>query len=193
MSAQIIPWYRARPSGWRTGASCAHASETPAVLGASPWQNAPTSCGWSKTGRAEVEATEVMRRGTALEPAARHAYEIETGNVMQPLVLQEGHYSASLDGMTLGGDPILEIKAPYKGQASSLWQAVEGGEVPLHHRLQVQHQLMVSGAAWPHLWVFDGQRGLLRRSCPAGPTSRRSGRAGSLRAVPGYGHPATAG
>jgi predicted phage-related endonuclease len=28
--------------------------------------------------------------------------------------------------------------------------------------MQVQHQLMVSGAAAAHLWVFDGQRGMLR-------------------------------
>ena len=56
-----------------------------------------------------------MRNGTALEPLARHAYEVETGNVMQPLVLQDGLYSASLDGMTLEGDLIVEIKCPYKG------------------------------------------------------------------------------
>ena len=35
-------------------------------------------------------------------------------------------------------------------------------EVPkLAVRVQVQHQLMVSGAAQAHLWVFDGQQGLL--------------------------------
>jgi hypothetical protein len=31
---------------------------------------------------------------------------------MQPLVLQEGLYSSSLDGMTLAGDLIVEIKVP---------------------------------------------------------------------------------
>lgn len=165
MSAQIIPLVQGSAEWLAHRRQLRNASETPAVLGASPWQT-PYQLWLVKTGRAEVEATEVMRRGTALEPAARHAYEIETGNVMQPLVLQEGHYSASLDGMTLGGDLILEIKAPYKGQASSLWQAVEGGEVPLHYRLQVQHQLMVSGAGMGHLWVFDGQRGLLREIAP---------------------------
>lgn len=41
-----------------------------------------------------------MRRGTALEPKARQAYEEHTGLVMQPLVLQDGLYSASLDGMS---------------------------------------------------------------------------------------------
>ena len=70
-----------------------------------------------KTGRAEPTVNAAMRNGTALEPLARHAYEVETGNVMQPLVLQDGLYSASLDGMTLEGDLIVEIKVPYKGQA----------------------------------------------------------------------------
>ena len=31
----------------------------------------------------------------------------------------------------------------------------------MHYRIQVQHQLMASGAQTAHLWVFDGTRGLL--------------------------------
>lgn len=137
-----------------------NASETPAVLGISPWVT-PYQLWLLKTGRAEPTINAAMRNGTALEPLARHAYEVETGNVMQPLVLQDGLYSASLDGMTLEGDLIVEIKVPYKRQASALWQAVEAGEVPGHYLAQIQHQLMVSGAAGAHLWVFDGERGLL--------------------------------
>jgi hypothetical protein len=34
---------------------------------------------------------------------------------MQPLVMVDGDYSASLDGITLAGDTIVEIKCPYKG------------------------------------------------------------------------------
>jgi predicted phage-related endonuclease len=34
--------------------------------------------------------------------------------------------------------------------------------VPEHYAVQVQHQLMVSGAAKAHLWVFDGAVGILR-------------------------------
>ena len=41
--------------------------------------------------------------------------------------------------------------------------SVVEGEVPEHYRVQVQHQLMVSGAQTAHLWVFDGERGLLHR------------------------------
>jgi predicted phage-related endonuclease len=96
-----------------------------------------------------------------MEPAARAAYEAQTGHIMQPLVLQDGRYSASLDGMDFDGQLILEVKCPYKSQASALWNDAVVGVVPAQYRLQVQHQLMVSGAASAHLWVFDGKQGLL--------------------------------
>ncbi len=161
MSAQIIQLVQGSEAWLAHRRTLRNASETPAVLGISPWTT-PYQLWLLKTGRAEPEANEAMRRGTALEPGARAAYEAQTGLVMQPLVLQDGPYAASLDGMTLDGDLIVEIKCPYKGQASTLWQSVEGGEVPAHYLTQIQHQLMVSGAAQAHLWVFDGRQGLLR-------------------------------
>jgi putative phage-type endonuclease len=137
-----------------------NASETAAVLGESPWMTRYQL--WLlKTGRSITKVTAAMQHGTDLEPAARTAYEAHTRQVMQPLVLQDGRYSASLDGMNLEGDLIVEIKCPYKGQASVLWQDAAVGRVPEHYRLQAQHQLMVSGAAQAHFWVFDGQHGLL--------------------------------
>ena len=137
-----------------------NASETPAVLGLSPWQT-PYGLWLLRTGRKVQDVTPAMRHGSKLEPAARAAYERLTGSVMEPLVLTEGDYSASLDGITLEGDRILEIKCPFKGRASELWKAVEAGEVPVHYWMQVQHQLMVAGAALAHLYIFDGTEGLL--------------------------------
>jgi predicted phage-related endonuclease len=107
-----------------------------------------------------------MARGTALEPQARTAYEALTGNIMQPLVLVEGDYSASLDGLTFEGDLLVEIKCPYKGQGSSLWQQVAAGEIPAHYRWQLEHQFMVSKASKGHLYVFDGAEGLLLEVTP---------------------------
>ena len=137
-----------------------NASETPAVLGVSPWQT-PYQLWLLKTGRAETKVTIPMQRGTELEPSARTAYELQTGNIMEPLVLVDGDYSASLDGITLAGDLILEIKCPYIGQRSELWQSVVAGEVPEYYGWQIEHQLMVSGASCCHLWVFDGSHGIL--------------------------------
>ena len=97
-----------------------NASETAAVLGVSPWST-PYQLWLLKTGRRQQTVTPAMQHGTNLESAARAAYEEQTGTIMQPLVLQDGAYSASLDGMTLEGDLIVEIKCPVRGQDSALW------------------------------------------------------------------------
>lgn len=137
-----------------------NASETAIVLGVSPFTT-PYQLWQLRTGRTQPQTTAPMAHGTKMEPIARAAYEQLTGHVMQPLVLVEGEYSASLDGITLDNQLILEIKCPYKGQASELWQAAEAGEIPEHYRWQVQHQLMVSGADQAHLYVYDGTDGIL--------------------------------
>jgi putative phage-type endonuclease len=138
-----------------------NASESPAVMGLSPWMT-PYQLWQLKTGKTQpTEATAPMKHGTEMEPTARAVYESKTGIVMQPLVMTSGEYSASLDGITLSGDLIVEIKCPYKGKASELWQSVEVGEIPEMYNVQIQHQLMVSGAVKAHLWVFDGTDGLL--------------------------------
>jgi len=142
-----------------------NASETPVVMGVSPWLT-PYQLWQQKLGLAKQEITAPMLRGTELEPAARAAYEARTGLVMQPLVLVEGDYSASLDGLTLAGDRVLEIKCPYRGRESELWHAAAAGTLPEHYRWQVQHQLMVTGADVADVFVFDGTDGLLVQVVP---------------------------
>lgn len=137
-----------------------NASETPAVLGISPWVT-PYQLWLIKTGRSTQVVTPAMAHGTSTEPQARAAYEAETGNIMNPLVMQDGAYSASLDGITLAGDLIVEIKCPFRGHLSALWKEVRDGMVPSYYAAQIQHQLMVSGAESAHLWVFVGDEGLL--------------------------------
>lgn len=158
--ATIVQLQQGSPEWLAYRLSRRNASESAAVLGLSPWTT-PYQLWLLKTGRAESKVTQAMQRGTDLEPAARAAYEDQTGLVMQPLVLEAGGYSASLDGMTLDGDLVLEIKCPLRGTRSDLWQDVLGGQVPEHYLAQVQHQLMVTGAALAHLWIFDGTRGIL--------------------------------
>ena len=114
-----------------------------------------------KLGLIEPEITPAMLHGTQLEPQARAAYEVLTGHVMQPLVLVDGEYSASLDGITLGGERVLEIKCPFKGRDSTLWKSAAEGRVPEHYGYQIQHQMMVAGAEVADFYVFDGTEGLL--------------------------------
>ena len=96
----------------------------------------------------------------------RAAYEEQTGLVMQPLLLDGGVYSANLDGMTLEGHLIVEIKCPMRGTRSDLWQDVAAGQVPEHYMIRVQHQLMVCGADRAHLWIFNGDIGILHEIVP---------------------------
>src|SRR5438034_6127340 len=119
-----------------------------------------------RLGLTEPVVTPTMLRGTELEPAARAAYEARTGLVMQPLVLVDGEYSASLDGLTLGGERIVEIKCPVKGRDSTLWKTVEAGRLPEHYQWQVQHQLMVTKADVADVFVFDGTEGIQLEVAP---------------------------
>lgn len=142
-----------------------NASETPAVLGVSPWVT-PYKLWLERTGRATPQVTPAMLHGTRLEPVAREAYEALTGHVMEPLVLVEGDYSASLDGITMDGSLILEIKCPFKGRDSEVWKQAEAGILPEQYLWQVEHQLFVSGAALAHVYVFDGREGILLEQSP---------------------------
>lgn len=136
-----------------------NASETPAIMGTSPWMT-PHELWLVKTGRKVIAVTALMQHGTNLEPAARAAFEEASGIIMQPQVVVDGNYSASLDGITLNGHTLLEIKCPYQGKTSEPWQMVKSGAIPEHYRLQVQHQLMVSKAKLANLWIYDGSQGI---------------------------------
>jgi len=142
-----------------------NASETPAVLGICPFRT-PYQLWQLKLGLIEQEVTPAMRRGSELEPLARAAYERQTGRVMQPLLVVDGEYSASLDGMTLGGERIVEIKCPVKGRESTLWKEVDEGRLPEFYQAQVQHQLMVTKADVADVFVFDGATGILLEVAP---------------------------
>ena len=142
-----------------------NASETAVVLGLSPWQT-PYQLWQVKLGLLELAVTPAMRHGSELKPVARAAYERQTGRVMQPLVVVDGEYSASLDGLTLGGGRLLEVKCPVKGRESTLWKTVEAGGLPEHYQLQVQHQLFVTKADVADVYVFDGTDGVLLEIAP---------------------------
>ena len=164
MSA-IVKLVQGSPDWHAHRATYRNAGETPAVLGVSPWVT-PYGLWLQRSGRAQPEVNRAMLKGTQLEPLAREAYEKLTGHVMQPLVLVEGEYSASLDGITLDGGLVLELKCPFKGRESELWKSVSAGVIPEHYKWQVQHQLMVAGADLAHLYVFDGNEGVLLEHRP---------------------------
>lgn len=157
--ATIVKLVQGSPDWHAHRAKYRNASETPAVLGVSPYTT-PFQLWQQRTGRVTVETTAAMAHGTATEPEARAMYEVLTGHVMQPLVLVDGDYSASLDGITLDGDLILEVKCP-ASKDSALLKDARAGRITEYVRWQVAHQMMVAGAAMAHVYVFDGKLGHL--------------------------------
>lgn len=155
MSAEVVVLEQGSEAWHAHRQQYRNASETPAVMGLSPFVT-PYQLWTYKTGRAVCQQNYAMQRGTLLEPKARDVYEAMTGLVMEPQVLVNGLYSASLDGLLLTGDYLLEIKCPMKGRESDTWRQAEAGDIPEHYWWQVQHQLMVSEAELAHFFVFDG-------------------------------------
>lgn len=133
------------------------ASETPAIMGLSSYQT-PADVRAAKLGKS-VFVNQAMRQGSAQEPFARAAYS-ELHEHMRPAVYFEGGYGCSLDGINLDEDVILEIKTPYKTPTQSeRWKAAERNELIPADNAQVQHQLMVSGAAVAHFMVWAADTG----------------------------------
>jgi putative phage-type endonuclease len=124
------------------------ASESAALLRLAPWfPRTPYELFEVKSGLRKVRVTPAMTGGVVNEPIARALYEIECCQLMVPYTVEgEGGYAASLDGLSFGGDRILEIKVPVKGTGSDLWARAARGHIPPHYRVQIQHQLMVSQA-----------------------------------------------
>mgnify|MGYP003652570127 CR=1 FL=1 len=121
------------------------ASEAPAVMSVNLYfPRNPTELAKQKLGYVNTFVSQAMKEGQRLEPIIRQQIKAQTGIGFVPAVMVKDKYLASLDGINLYGDIILEIKAPQSKNAMVKW-AMEG-RVILPHQYQIQHQLMVSGA-----------------------------------------------
>jgi len=139
------------------------ASDAGTILGVNPFKTARQL--WDqKMGLAEPESeNDAMRRGTALEPLARSAFEIETGYDMPPACCYAKEYpfiGASLDGYSGGfWSNILEIKC-----GTSIYAKMAAGKpIPDYYQAQIQQQLMVTGAELCYFWAFDPELGGILR------------------------------
>jgi len=131
------------------------ASETPAVMGLSPYQS-PSHIRKVKLGNDTVFVNDAMRQGVAQEPIARKAYE-ERFELIRPAVFVNGQYGASLDGINIDQDVIWECKTPVNGFASDRAKLALKGELTPYDFAQVQHQLMVTGAKYCDFCVWDAK------------------------------------
>ena len=136
------------------------ASEVSALFGVSPF--VPRNAGELfeiKTGAREVFVTDAMKDGQKYEPAARAKLEHLLEEALEPQVkefIENPRIIASLDGQTLDGRTIVEIKTPKAGRASQTWREVEeNGQPGRHYYLQIQQQLLCSDAEFCLFAVYD--------------------------------------
>jgi len=122
-----------------------NASETPALFECSPFvPRNPLELAHIKYGDLEVFQNEAMRAGNENEQWIREYVEKETGETFSPLVGvwdEDERFRASFDGINFDGDTVLEIK-----YSRHTHEALRRGEIPRHYMIQMQHQLLVSGA-----------------------------------------------
>lgn len=137
-----VPWLEAR----RTGIG---ASEIAGVCGESRWMS-PYSVWARKTGRLpEQDETEPMLWGKLLEPVVLAEYARRTGRGAErhgKLIRSKAHpwAIASLDGFTWT-DPSVRWPLEIKTASAYVTDEWEEGPPPAYY-LQIQHQLLVTGA-----------------------------------------------
>lgn len=149
-----LEWHRWRYDGLG-------GSDLASILGVSPYEGcSPENVFAEKTRYVQKESTFAMRRGNRLEPIARDLFERRHGWKFDPCCVEhddEPWMRCSLDGLMVTGvmPQVLEIKAP-------AWQTHDEvllGFVPEHFMVQMQWQLLVTGADLCHLVsINDGGR-----------------------------------
>ena len=122
-----------------------NASDAPAMMGESPYKTRDALLREKATGVVAEVSSETQRRfddGHRFEALARPLAEKIIGEELYPVVGSNGKFSASFDGMTMLGDVIFE----HKTLNAALAVINPDDRLPLHYRIQMEHQLMVSGA-----------------------------------------------
>jgi len=126
-----------------------NASDAPAMMGCSPYQTRTELLARMKTGiSADVDAGTQRRfdDGHRFEALARPLAEKIIGDDLYPVTGSRGELSASFDGLTLGGDTAFEHKTLGDPLRYTPWDEGNGYHLPLHYQVQMEQQLLVSGA-----------------------------------------------
>lgn len=118
------------------------ASDSGAILGLNPHKS-PNEVWLSKQPNYVDQDNPRMRQGREREPQALRLFEIETGHLMSPIVIESKETSfliASLDGYEIEEKCAVEIKC---GGEKLHIQSIHG-EIPKYYIAQMQHQMYVA-------------------------------------------------
>lgn len=126
-----------------------NASDAPAMMGCSPYKTRSQLVREKASGVAEEitpERQRIFDNGHRYEALARPLAEDLLGQELYPCVGVQAKYSASFDGLTLMEDIAFEHKS--LNDDLRLAMPADGADVclPMHYQVQMEHQLMVSGA-----------------------------------------------
>ena len=137
-------------------------SDTPVVLGISPWKSRQELWGEKLGFRQPSETTPAMKRGTVMEPLIAKMYKQVTNRKLKIIrdIQKHPQYDwliGSFDRVvddTEKGRGILEIKAP--GLKS--YGDIERNGIPQMYYAQIQHYLAVSGFEWASFCAHNSER-----------------------------------
>ncbi len=144
---KIVNIHQGTPEWHAYRASHFNASDAAAMLGVSPYRTREDLLREKATGIAPEVDQATQRRfddGHRFEALARPLAEAIVGQDLFPCVGEDGRYSASFDGITIDGDTVFEHKT-LNAKLHALDWADDGSHLPEHYRVQMEHQLMVSG------------------------------------------------
>jgi len=157
---KIVDLTQRSPEWLRWRAQGVTASEAAVVLGRSPYKT-PWRLWAERTGLArepDLSANPHVRRGNALEDAARQAFEERHGTLLLPLCGESEEHPvlrASFDGIADDGSPV-ELKVPAERTFAEVSaKKTEAAAFRLYWP-QVQHQFFVADADHGWLVFFGG-------------------------------------
>lgn len=147
-----------------------NASDAPAMLGCSPYETRQQLLQRLATGIVPELDEATQRRfaeGHRIEALARPLAEEIVGDDLAPVVGTEGELSASFDGITFMGDTVFEHKSMNQYLRECMEGDDESGRLPKHYRVQMEQQLMVSGAKRVLFMAtrWEGEVWVERRHC----------------------------
>jgi putative phage-type endonuclease len=132
------------------------ATDAVIIMSASPWKSKIELYHEKMSDENNTYVNPAMKRGLDLEPIGRDLFWLQTGIEVNPCVVIKDWAMASLDGISLCGKYIVEIKCP----GEKIHAIALSGKVPEHYYPQLQHQIFVCDVEFAYYFSFDGADGV---------------------------------
>jgi putative phage-type endonuclease len=145
---QVISLKQGSPEWHSHRATHFNASDAPAMMGCSSYKTRNQLLQEIVTGiTPEIDAATQRRfdDGHRFEELACKRAEVVIGEDLYPVVGVDGKYSASFDGLTMDYSIGFEHKT-FNARLRDSFCGGDGKKLPLEYRVQMEHQMMVSGA-----------------------------------------------